>query len=388
MTTTQQQTIFSAEIAIKQTSIFVQKNTLQSLADQYKHPRMLGRLTCANIVADACGVSIQRANNIFRYCAELEEFFIEVELLMIEESLLAEKRPPNKNGRMRLRDLSDDELIRLAGHYHNVKDLSERNDSLRKQITKRGLMNEVRLCHPSYTTSQAYIGLDKSLIVKSVYELIFANILTYAKIAFDYNVDSGIQKKTKNYTIDFEVFFGEQSVLVELAQNLYVDNTCKLSRRNEYAVNIQSKRDAYLQNFPNEMVYFIDTDIPYKAFYNDIVQWLNHFAPLADIASFSQAMVKQNESLKYLLDESVESVAFRIIDEYKGLEHFKNKHSSTHTYLKQSQADEYEEIMQLAKKMSNKLRTHKSHITRYNWSKPAYFTFNNFLSSAARFTFS
>ena len=378
MTTTQQQTLFSAEIAIKQTSLFVQKKTLESLADQYKHARMSGRLTRANIVADACGVSIQRANNLFRYCFELEEFFIAIESLMIEEALLAEKRPTSNNGKMRLRDLSDDKLIRLAGNYHNVKDLSERNDSLRKQITKRGLMNKVRLCHPSYTTSQAYIGLNDTLIVKSVYELIFANVLTFAQIAFDYNVDSGIQKKTKNYTIDFEVFFGEQSVLVELAQNLYVDNTCKSTRRNEYAENIQNKRDAYLKNLPNKDVHFIDTDKPYKAFYEDIVQWLNNFAPNADIASFSQAMVKKNESIKYLLDESIESVAFRLIDEYKGLENFKNKHSSTHTYLKQRTADEYKEIMQLAKQMSDKLRTNKSHITRYHWPKPVYFTFNDF----------
>jgi hypothetical protein len=34
----------------------------------------------------------------------------------------------------------------LAGNYQNVKDLSERNDSLRKHLTKRGLL-EVILYH-------------------------------------------------------------------------------------------------------------------------------------------------------------------------------------------------------------------------------------------------
>tara|TARA_R110001592_G_scaffold350732_1_gene647117 strand:- start:593 stop:955 length:363 start_codon:yes stop_codon:yes gene_type:complete len=67
-------------------------------------------------------------------------------------------------------------------------------------------LHEVRLCHPSYTTSQAYIGLYNTLIVKSVYELIFANLLTYAKIEFDYNVDSGIQKKTK-ITLSISKYF-------------------------------------------------------------------------------------------------------------------------------------------------------------------------------------
>jgi hypothetical protein len=112
-----------------------------------------------------------------------------------------------------------------------------------------------------------------------------------------------------------------------------------------------------------------------------MVQWLNIYAPQADIASFSIAMVKENEVLKHLLDEPVESVALRIIDEYQGLANFKNKHSRVHTYLKQRPIQEYNEIMRLAKVMSKKLRLQKSHTTRYRWSKPNYFTFKLFCQS-------
>jgi len=380
MTTTQQFTSF-AESVIKQTSAYFQTKPLTVWAKKYTHPKFTGRLTRANAVADACNITVQRANNLFRYCYPLEKFFVEIESLMTEQGLLAKKRNGlglDKNRKKRLQDLSNEKLVSLAGNYHNVKDLSERNDSLRKNLTKRGLMNEVRLTHPTYTTSQAYIGLNDTLIVKSVYELIFANLLTYADIKFDYDVDSGILKKTKNYTIDFEVFFGENSVFVELAQNLYVDESCKSTRRNDYAKNLDIKRGEYLHKLTNKNVHFIDTDKPYHAFYKDIVQWLNNYAPQAEIASFAISMVKQNKNLKHLLDESTESVAFRIVDEYKGLANFKNKHSSVHTYLKQRTPHEYNEIMRLAKKMSEKLRMQKIHTTRYDWPKPHYFSFSNF----------
>ncbi len=380
MTTTQPFTLFAEEV-IQQTSAYFQTKPLPFWASKYTHPNFTGRLTRANAVADACNITIQRANNLFRYCYPLENFFIEIESLMTEQGLLAKKRNClglDKNGQKRLRDLSNEELVSLAGNYHNVKDLSERNDSLRKHVTKRNLMNEVRLTYPSYTSTQAYIGLNDSLIVKSVYELIFANILTYAGIKFDYDVDSGIQKKTKNYTIDFEIFFGENSVYVELAQNLYVEESCKSTRRNEYAKNLDIKRGAYLHQLTNKNVHFIGTDMPYHAFYEDIVQWLNNYAPQADIANFAVSMVKRNQHLKHLLDESMESVAFRIIDEYQGLANFKNKHSCVHTFLKQRPTHEYNEIMRLAKGMSKKLRMQKTHTARYGWPKPNYFTFNNF----------
>jgi hypothetical protein len=380
MTTTQQPTLFAAKV-IKQTSAYFQTKPLNIWAKKYTHPKFTGRLTRANAVSDACNITVQRANNLFRYCYPLEVFFIELELLMTEQGFLAKKRTTvrlNKKGQKRLRDLSNEELVMLASNYHNVKDLSERNDSLRKHLTKRGLLNEVRLTYPTYTTSQAYIGINNTLIVKSVYELIFANLLTYARIKFHYDVDSGIRKKTKNFTIDFEVFFGEHSVFVELAQNLYVDESCHSSRRNEYAKNLRIKRGEYLHKLTNKNVHFIDTDMPYHAFYENIVQWINNYAPQADIATFAIAMVKKNESLKHLLDESIESVAFRIIDEYQGLANFKNKHSSVHTYLKQRPEDECNEVMRLAKVMSEKLRMQKTHTTRYDWPKPNYFTFSQF----------
>jgi hypothetical protein len=354
---------------------------MKVLADKYTHQKFTGRLTRSTIVAHINNITIQRANNLFRYCGPLESFFVEFEELMTEQGFLEKKRNVirlDKNGKKRLRDLCNNELVALAGNYFNVKDLSERNDSLRKQLTKRGLINEVRLTHQSYTTSQAYVGLYANLIVKSVYELIFANLLTYAGIKFNYDVDSGIQKKTKNFTIDFEVFFGEHSVFVELAQNLHVDASCKSSRRNDYATNLNIKRGEYLHKLTKKNVHFIDTDKPYLAFYKDIVQWMNNYAPNVDIGNFATAMVKISESLKYLLDESIESVAFRIIDEYKGLANFKNKHSSVHTYLKQRPIYEYNEIMRLAKAMSKKLRMQKIHITRYDWPKPNYFTFIEF----------
>jgi hypothetical protein len=380
MTTTQQPTLFAAEV-IKQTSAYFQTKPLNIWAKKYKHPNFTGRLTRANAVADACNITVQRANNLFRYCYPLENFFIELESLMSEQGLLAKKRTTvrlNKSGKKRLRDLSNEELVMLAGNYHNVKDLSERNDSLRKHLTKRGLLNEVRLTHPTYTSNQAYVGINQSLIVKSAYELIFANLLTYAGIKFHYDVDSGIQKKTKNFTIDFKVFFGEHTVFVELAQNLYVDESCQSSRRNDYAKNLRIKRGEYLHKLPNKNVDFIDTDMPYHAFYENLVQWLNTYAPQADIAPFAIAMIKKNESLKHLLDESIESVSFRIIDEYQGLANFKNKHSSVHTFLKQRPEYEYNEIMRLAKVMSEKLRMQKTHTTRYDWPKPNYFTFSQF----------
>jgi len=380
MTTTQQPTLF-AEAVIKLTSAYFQTKPLNIWAKKYTHPNFTGRLTRANAVADACNITVQRANNLFRYCYPLENFFIELESLMTEQGFLPKKRTTvrlNKNGKKRLRDFSNEELVMLAGNYHNVKDLSERNDSLRKHLTKRGLINEVRLTYPTYTTSQAYIGLNEILIVKSVYELIFANLLNYAGIKFDYDVDSGIQKKTKNFTIDFEVFFGEHSVFVELAQNLYVDESCHSSRRNDYAKNLRIKRGEYLHKLTNKNVHFIDTDMPYHAFYENIVQWINNYAPQADIATFAIAMVKKNESLKHLLDESIESVAFRIIDEYQGLANFKNKYSSVHTYLKQRPEYEYNEIMRIAKFMSEKLRMQKIHTTRYDWPKANYFTFSQF----------
>lgn len=380
MTTTQQPTLF-AEAVIKLTSAYFQTKPLNIWAKKYTHPNFTGRLTRANAVADACNITVQRANNLFRYCYPLEIFFIELELLMTEQGFLAKKRATvrlNKNGKKRIRDFSNEELVILAGNYHNVKDLSERNDSLRKHLTKRGLLNEVRLTHPTYTTNQAYIGINQSLIVKSVYELIFANLLNYAGIKFNYDVDSGIQKNTKNFTIDFEVFFGEHSVFVELAQNLYVDESCQSSRRNDYAKNLRIKRGEYLHKLTNKNVHFINTDKPYHAFYEDIVQWINNYAPQADIAPFVIAMTKHNESLKHLLDEPVESVAFRIIDEYQGLANFKNKHSNIHTHLKQLPEFEYNEIMRLAKVMSEKLRMQKIHTARYDWPKPNYFTFSQF----------
>jgi hypothetical protein len=380
MTTIQKPTLFAAKV-IKNTSLYLQSTSLNVLAKKHTHPKFTGRLTRATIVADINNISVQRANNLLRYCYPLEVFFIEFELLMAEQGLLAKKRTTvslNKNGQKRLCDLSNEKLVMLAGNYHNVKDLSERNDSLRKHLTKRGLLNEVRLTHPTYTTSQAYIGINQSLIVKSVYELIFANLLNYASIEFHYDVDSGIQKKTKNFTIDFEVFFGERSVFVELAQNLYVDESCQSSRRNDYAKNLSIKRGEYLHKLTNKNVHFIDTDMPYHTFYEDIVQWINNYAPQADIAPFAIAMIKRSESLKHLLDESIESVAFRIIDEYQGLANFKNKHSRVHTYLKQRPEYEYNEIMRLAKVMSEKLRMQKTHTTRYDWPKPNYFTFSQF----------
>lgn len=383
MTTTHQPTQF-AEGVIKKTSAYMQSTPLATLAQQYSHPKFSGRLTRSNIVADANGITVQCANNLLRYCYPLEKFFLDIEALMIEQDLLANKLSTvkrDKNGRIRLRDLSDDELIALAGNYHNVMDMSERNDSLRKHLTRRGLINEVRLTHPTYTTSQAYIGLNPTLIVKSVYELIFANLLTYAGIKFNYDVDSGIRKKSKNYIIDFEVLFGENSVYVELAQNLYVTASCQSTRRLEYAKNLELKRGDYLHKLTNKNVHFIDTDKPYRAFYDDIVQWLNSYAPQSDIGSFEVAMVKKNESLKYFLDEPVESIALRIIDEYQGLGNFKNKHSRVHTYLKQRPIQEYNEIIRLAKSMSKKLRLQKSHTTRYRWAKPNYFTFRLFCQS-------
>lgn len=380
MTPTLQPTLF-AEAVIKLTSAYFQTKPLNIWAKKYTHPNFTGRLTRANAVADACNITVQRANNLFRYCYPLESFFIELESLMTEQGFLAKKRTTvrlNKNGKKRLRDFSNEQLVMLAGNYHNVKDLSERNDSLRKHLTKRGLINEVRLTYPTYTSSQAYIGLNERLIVKSVYELIFANLLNYAGIKFDYDVDSGIQKKTKNFTIDFEVFFGEHSVFVELAQNLYVDESCQSSRRNDYAKNLRIKHGEYLHKLTNKNVHFIDTDMPYHAFYENIVQWINNYAPQANIATFAIAMVKKNESLKHLLDESIESVAFRIIDEYQGLANFKNKHSRVHTYLKQRPEHQYNEIMRIAKAMSEKLRMQKIHTTRYDWPKPNYFTFSQF----------
>lgn len=380
MTTSQPQTLF-AQGVIKKTTAYLQSRPLTALAQQYAHPKFSGRLTRSTLVADANGITVQCANNLLRYCYPLEKFFLDIEELMFEQELLANKlstTKKDKNGQLRLRDLSNDELITLAGNYHNVKDMSERNDSLRKHLTKRGLMNEVRLAHPSFTTSQAYIGLNKTLIVKSVYELIFANLLTYAGIKFNYDVDSGIKSKTKNFTIDFEVFFGEYSVFAELAQNLYVDDSCQSSRRNAYTKNLRIKRGAYLHKLTNKNVHFIDTDKPYHAFYEDTVQWLNNYAPQADIASFSIAMVKENEELKHLLDEPLESVALRIIDEYQGLANFKNKHSRVHIYLQQRPVQEYNKIMRLAKIMSKKLRLQKAHTTRYRWSKPNYFTFSLF----------
>ncbi len=336
MTTTHQPTQFAYGV-IKKTSAFMQSTPLATLAKHYSHPKFSGRLTRSNIVAEANGITVQCANNLLRYCYPLEKFFLDIEALIIEQDLLANKlstMKKDKNGRVRLRDLSDDELITLAGNYHNVMDMSERNDSLRKHLTKRGLMNEVSLTHQTYTTSQAYIGLNPTLIVKSVYELIFANLLTYAGIKFNYDVDSGIRKKSKNYIIDFEVIFEEHSVYVELAQNLYVTTSCQSTRRLEYAKNLELKKGGYLHKLTNKNVHFIDTDKPYHAFYDDIVQWLNGYAPQSDIGSFEVAMVKKNEALKYLLDEPVESIALRIIDEYQGLANFKNKHSRVHTYLK------------------------------------------------------
>lgn len=383
MTTTQPLTSFAEEV-IKQTSAYFQTKPLNVWAKKYIHPNFTGRLTRANAVADACNVTVQHANNLLGYCLPLDNFFNELESLMAEQGLLAKKRNRvglNKNTQKILCYLSNEELVSLAGNYANVKDLSERNDSLRKHLTKRGLMNEVRLTHPTFTSIQAYIGLNDTLIVKSVYELIFANILTYAGIKFDYDVDSGIRKKTKNYTNDFEVFFGENSVFVELAQNLYVYKSCKSSRRNDYAKNLDIKRGAYIHQLTNKNVHFIDTDKPYYAFYEDIVQWLNNYSPQTDIATFAIAMAKKNQHLTHLLDEPVESVAFRIIDEYQGLVNFKNKHSRVHTYLKQRPAHEYTEIMLLAKGISEKLRMQKVLTTRYDWPKPNYFTFNKFCQS-------
>jgi hypothetical protein len=381
MKTTQPQLSCFAETVIKKTSEYLQATPMRVLADKYTHQKFTGRLIRSTIVAHINNITIQRANNLFRYCEPLERFFVEFEALMIEQGFLPEKRNIihlDKKGKKRLRNLSDVELVTLAGNYINVKDLSERNDSLRKQLTKRGLMNEVRLTYLSYTTSQAYVGLNANLIVKSVYELIFANLLTHAGIKFNYDVDSGILKNTKNFTIDFEVFFGEHSVFVELAQNLHVDGSCKSSRRNDYAKNLMMKRGEYLHKLTNKNVHFIDTDMTYHAFYEDIVQWLNSYAPLANIASFSKVMINKNESLKHLLDETVGSVAFRIIDEYQGLANFKNKNSSIHTYLKQRPSVEYNEIMLIAKAMSNKLRIQKTHITRYDWPKYNYFSFKEF----------
>jgi len=381
MKTTQPQLSLYAETVIKKTSEYLQATPMKVLADKYTHQKFTGRLTRSTIVAHINNITIQRANNLFRYCGPLESFFVEFEELMTEHGFLEKKRNVirlDKNGKKRLRDLYNSELVALAGNYFNVKDLSERNDSLRKQLTKRSLMNEVRLTHQSYTTNQAYVGLYANLIVKSVYELIFANLLTYAGIKFHYDVDSGIQKNTKNFTIDFEVFIGTHSVYVELAQNLHVDGSCKSSRRNDYAINLTIKRGEYLHKLTNKNVHFIDTDMTYRAFYEEIVQWLNSYVPHADIASFSKVMINRNESLKHLLDEPVESVAFRIIDEFQGLTNFKNKNSSIHTYLKQLPLFEYKEIMRIAKAMSKKLRMQNIHITRYDWPKPNYFTFIEF----------
>lgn len=332
MTTTQQPTLFAAGV-IKNTSAYLQDFPLNVLAQQYTHPKFTGRLTRATIVADVNDITVQRANNLLRYCEPLENFFLEIETLMTEQGLLAEKRNINhldKNGQKRLRDLSNAELVTLAGNYHNIKDLSERNDSLREHITKRGLMNEDRLPQPTYTTSQAYIGLTDSLIGKSVYQLIFANLLTHAGIKFHYDVDSGIRQKTKNFIIDFEVFFGGHSVFVELAQNLYVDESCQSSRRNGYAKNLRIKRGEYLHKLTHKNVHFIDIDKPYYVFYEDIVQWLNNYSPQADIATFDIAMAKKNQNLIHLLIESAESIAFRIIDEYKALANFKKTQQRSH----------------------------------------------------------
>jgi hypothetical protein len=170
MTISQPQTSF-AQGVIKKTSTYLQSTPLTTLAQQYAHPKFSGRLTRSTLVADANGITVQCANNLLRYCYPLEKFFLDIEKLMIEQELLANKlstAKKDKNGQLRLRDLTDDELITLAGNYHNVKAMSERNDNLRKHLTKRGLINEVRLAHPSLTTSQAYIGLNKTLIVKSV----------------------------------------------------------------------------------------------------------------------------------------------------------------------------------------------------------------------------
>jgi hypothetical protein len=63
---------------------------------------MKPRLTRANAVADACNITVQRANNLFRYCYPLENFFIELESLMTEQGLLAKKQTTvrlNKKGK-------------------------------------------------------------------------------------------------------------------------------------------------------------------------------------------------------------------------------------------------------------------------------------------------
>jgi hypothetical protein len=384
MTTTLPPTTF-AEAIIRNTSAYLQTTPLVTLAEQYAHPKVKGRLSRASLLAKINSITIQRSNNLLRYCQPLEVFFSELETLMSEQGLFSTKSTTvkvDKKAQKCLSELSDEDLIALSGQYHDIKDMSERNDSLRKYLTKRGLMNDVRLTHPTYTTSQAYVGLNKELILKSVYELIFANVLTYAGISFDYDVDSGIRNKTESFTIDFEIFFGdEQSVFVELAQNLYVDASCQSPRRNDYANNLSLERGKYLHELTNKNVHFIDKNKPYHAFYEDIVQWLTNYAPQADIASFSIAMVKQNEELEHLLDEPVESVAFRLIDEYQGVANFKNKYSRIHTYLRQRNAGEYNEIMRLANVMSKKLHLQKSHSTRYRWSKPSYFTFRQFCQS-------
>jgi len=377
--TTTQNSASSQDKVIKQISIFCQSTPLQVMADKFTHTNFSGRLKRSNVVATACNISMSQANNILQYCPILKKHFHELEETLIEQGLLSKKRTTarlRKNGTQRLQDLSPAALLNLAGNYMNVKDLSERNNSLRKHLTKNKLMNEVRLRYPTYTASQAYVGLNNTLLVKSVYELVFANILTHAGIPYRYDVDSGIQKKKNNYIIDFEVSFGEHLVFVELAQNLSVDKSCKSTRRIEYAKNIEIKRFEYLRN--GKKVHFIDTDKSYNNFYDTIVQWLNSHAPQAVIASFDVAMTKHNESLKHLLDESVESVAFRIIDEYKGLANFKNKHSMVHTHLKQRSEDDFFEIMKIAKMMSEKLRLQKVHTIRYSWPKPDFFTFDKF----------
>lgn len=290
--TTTQPIISFPEIIIKKTSAYFQTQPLSFWAKKYKSSYFAGQLTRENAVADACNITVTSAKKFLSYCYPVELFFIELESLMAEENLLTKQSYGVALGRYEQQysqSLSTREVFFYSNNYQNDKCLNELNNCLFKDSTEPNLDKGVSPICPASKTIQEDINLNHILIVKSAYELIFANILLYAGIRFFYDVNSGIQNDTKIFIINFEVFFNENSVFVELAHNLYVDE----SRCNNYAKNLPIKHGEYLHKLAHKNVHFIDTGKPYYAFYEDIVQWLNNYIPQADIATFDISMTEK-----------------------------------------------------------------------------------------------